>query len=398
MVDWYAVISKRCNRIGLFLLIMMVVVLSYRNYLKTAPSSGVEGFMGATYMYINRDINNTHPVALTIKMTPTKKRRQIVIVFGVCLSKGAKQQVQQGGFGIDTGRHPHDKKSYDVVAAILATRLWVHQYPSLKVVVLVTTMKTVPSYAGGIGGNQSHQSEEEVEVARFSRLIRAAGGTPWVVNTDFSSHPERACIRAAQLGRAFLHESGLVNDDDIVVTSDSDAFVVNATARLAPLWHLIDHDDDVVARLWISNYGHALRKQKTIPFCFIGQSAADWRLSWRMTPQNLTFQIKMPSNDALLQAHDQGETYPKCKVIQNSSSCDYTSCTTIRSGGSLGLGCCLYLLFLPACSLYAILQHYGLSPLSLLTTCLIFLPLYGDLHSKIFSPGEWINLSSLPQL
>lgn len=225
----------------------------------------------------------TVPVVLNSTTIPTKKPRQVVIVFGVCLSKIAQRQAQRSEFGTNSGQHQHSKKPYDV-AAILATRLWIQQYPSLKVVVLLATKTTATLRSHSLGV----PSPLEEETIRMSKLVRAAGGIPWVVNTDYSSNPERACVRAAQLGRAFLYESGLVEDDDIIVTSDSDAFPINATARLAPLRQLMDSDSDE-ARVWISNYGHALRNKKTIPFCFIGQSASDWRLSWQMTPHNLTF-------------------------------------------------------------------------------------------------------------
>ena len=180
---------------------------------------------------------------------------KIVIGMGVCLSKEAQRITQK-----EQAAHHHEGKPYDV-SAILATRLWKQQNPNLKVVVALV----VPQIEG-----------YEPEINITSRQIRGAGGEPWIVPTDFSVNPDTASVRASQLARAFVHESGLVHDDDMLVTADSDAFPISVTRRLEPLEFIPD-----VYRVWISNYGHAASTNDAFPLSFIGMQSKDWRDTWK---------------------------------------------------------------------------------------------------------------------
>lgn len=199
--------------------------------------------------------------------------RTVVISMGICISKRAQSDVHK-----DMTSHRHKKKPYDV-AAILSTRMWQQQIPSLKVIVVA-----------------SYPSQDDLPLLQnFTKSIERAGGQVWPVSTESFSDPAAACIRAAQIGRSFLHESGLLKDDEIVVTSDVDAFPVNATKRLAPLNDRNKEGD--FYRAWVSNYGHALKG--SFPMCFLGMTVSDWRMSWQKTNITLSQAVHFGLNETV---------------------------------------------------------------------------------------------------
>jgi hypothetical protein len=209
---------------------------------------------------------NQRYMSITENMSLLTQPPRIVVGFGVCLSKEAQEKTQKEQPG-----HNHQRKPYDV-AAILSTRLWRQQQVEKVVVALV--VPRLDDYQG--------------DLRTMSRSIRAAGGVPWVISTHKSKDPHKACIRASQMARSFVHESGFVNEQDIVVTSDSDAFPINATKQLGPLIELLS--PSTTFRVWTSDYFVIATKGGTFPLSFIGMRVKDWRDAWKQMGNGLTFQ------------------------------------------------------------------------------------------------------------
>ena len=152
-------------------------------------------------------------VALGTAASPAPRT---VIAMSVCVSARAQASVQRN---MKLQGHAHGRKPF-AEAAMLSTQLWLAQNP--KLVVLVGLF-----YVGEV----SRQKAEQVE-AKLKRV----GARVWKKDmTAFPDRPDDACIRASQLGRAFAFESGMLGDNDVLVTSDVDAFPVDANRLLLPL-------------------------------------------------------------------------------------------------------------------------------------------------------------------
>jgi hypothetical protein len=189
--------------------------------------------------------------------------RRIYISMGVCLSMNAQKNTQN-----EIWFHNHSSKPYDF-ASILSTALWKEQLESVTIVVVVS----VP--------NLNHY---ESSVNIFRKRIEAAGGVVKIFSTNGFNDANTACIRAAQLSRSFLYEFvSSILDDDIIVTTDVDAFPIKASDILAPLTGIPDK-----YLIWLSDYEYARRNRHTIPMSFIGMQVKLWRDIWAITG-NMTF-------------------------------------------------------------------------------------------------------------
>jgi hypothetical protein len=189
--------------------------------------------------------------------------RRIYISMGVCLSRNAQKKTQK-----EILFHNHTNKPYDL-ASILSTALWKEQLESVNIIVVVS----VPNL-----------SLYELSISSFRKRIEAAGGMIKVFSTDSFKDTNTACIRAAQLSRSFLYEFvSNLSEDDIIVTSDVDAFPIKAKEILAPLRGIPDK-----YLIWISNYEYARRNRQTIPMSFVGMQVKQWRDIWATTG-NMTF-------------------------------------------------------------------------------------------------------------
>jgi hypothetical protein len=141
-----------------------------------------------------------------------------------------------------------------------------------------------------------YESEEDLaRVETLSRLIRNAGGIPWPIPpvTDSPEQSAKACVRAGQMARMFLHEAAREldlhgHDEVMVVTSDADIFPVNATKLLAPL--LDDRNpNNGTYQAWISQHNTINIYKDRVPLGFTAMSLRDWKLAADMSGQ-LTLQ------------------------------------------------------------------------------------------------------------
>jgi hypothetical protein len=201
-------------------------------------------------------------------------RSRIVIAMGVCCDLSAQKATQA-----EQPTHRHQAKPY-AQAAVLATRLWKAQAADM---IIKVDLKVLVLLA------YTESSKEELQ--RYTGWIERAGGIVWPYDVSAYKDPATACIRAAQMGRLFAatDHTSVVLDSDYVITSDVDAFPVNATQLLAPIFARNPADNNHYYRVWMSKYEDVTRKL-TIPMCFIGQSARDWKRGLEKTgaqPQRL---------------------------------------------------------------------------------------------------------------
>ena len=193
-------------------------------------------------------------VALGTAASPAPRT---VIAMSVCVSARAQASVQRNM----KRKHGHAHGAIPFAeAAMLSTQLWLAQNP--KLVVLVGLF-----YVGEV----SRQKAEQVE-AKLKRV----GARVWKKDmTAFPDRPDDACIRASQLGRAFAFESGMLGDNDVLVTSDVDAFPVDANRLLLPLTK--KNMAGGVYKIWLFNWIYAEQSGFTIPMSFVAMKVSVWR-------------------------------------------------------------------------------------------------------------------------
>lgn len=169
--------------------------------------------------------------------------------------------------------HNHEKKPYDV-ATLLAARLWLQQGENFQVIVSV-----------------AHTNETRAKALRIKGLLEDMGATPWLLDTSLYNRENQdvACVRMAQLSRAFVHESGLVeSDEDTIITSDADAFPVNATFLLEPLQRTNRIGEPY--KVYVSTYYMKTRQNMpSFAMCFIAMKTGEWKRAWEAT-RNMTLQ------------------------------------------------------------------------------------------------------------
>ena len=88
---------------------------------------------------------------------------------------------------------------------------------------------------------------------------------------------DRACIKASQLGRVFLHEAMEdlnLQEFDVMVTSDTDVYPLNATALLAQV-HATKSQNEYY-RVWIHNPKRVIKSNHSYPMAFVGMMLGDW--------------------------------------------------------------------------------------------------------------------------
>jgi hypothetical protein len=198
--------------------------------------------------------NVSSNVPVTTKRRPSGGKRQIVISMSLCVTPGSAANVSQGHIQQRAMKLFH-------LAAVYATQLWKQQKSDLKVITLLA---------------HTGETENEEALRVTTKRIEAAGGLVWKYDvSDFGELKDAACIKAAQLGRAFLHESDLVADEEVVVTSDVDAYPLKAKKLVSALRETNRKGD--YYRAWVHNTQRAMWNNHTWPMCFIGMSSKDWK-------------------------------------------------------------------------------------------------------------------------
>ena len=96
---------------------------------------------------------------------------------------------------------------------------------------------------------------------------------------DVSSHPtpNYACVRAGQMGRYYVHESGFVRYDDFVMTSDADVLPMDAAALLPFVNRTNDMGD--YHRAYVRGWAFQMGGKRTVPLFGTGMTAHDWERS-----------------------------------------------------------------------------------------------------------------------
>ena len=196
---------------------------------------------------------------------PVKDRGKVYISFGLCCSKDAQKDVEEEGKKIG---HDHSRKPYDI-ALVLAASLWLMQTKTdtNQISIFVTLVY--------LRGNK----ESERYLHNMLRLLNRLDGDviAWPYDVSSFLDPHAACISAGQIGRYYAHESGLIREEDFVMTTDADAFPIDSHA-LMPFLHETNPDGDYF-RVFLRDWAYTQNGINTIPLFGIGQSVWDWRRS-----------------------------------------------------------------------------------------------------------------------
>jgi FkbM family methyltransferase len=231
----------------------------------------------------------TPPVTFTVKPLPVNSTVNHVqqsmadtLLKSLALNSSVKQVQSTGGrVAISMGicieartrgmpDHDHSKKPY-AHSAVLATRLWLQQDPKLIVIVLI-----------------AHTKHENVSLVVQS--LTNAGATTW--DFDVSAvGGQHACAQAAQLGRMFAFETGMLNDDDLMVTSDADAFPIKVQTILSE-FKTVNREGNPY-QVWASQYDYAFSRGHTIPATFVAMQCQTWR---RVFKADFVTTLKMASH------------------------------------------------------------------------------------------------------
>ena len=213
---------------------------------------------------------------------PDNELGTFYISFGICCSRDAQQS--GGGRPREIQKHNHSNKRYDV-ALVLAASLWTRHYRSDQRLSIFVA-------AGYIKGNEESEANLvnlQTWLGKVENKFRGKAATNkkiivWPYDVSSFDNPFFACIRTAQLGRFYAHESGLVKENDFISSSDTDLFPINHHAIIPILdgQHHRNPKGDFY-RVFIRDWAWTVGTGRTIPVGIgLGQTAYDWERSLRL--------------------------------------------------------------------------------------------------------------------
>jgi hypothetical protein len=194
---------------------------------------------------------NTAPNVLAGNTLLNHSSPRVVRSMGICIPPAVREPRDSQLAG-----HDHSRKPF-VHAALLATRLWLLQDPTLIVMVLI-----------------AYSNKQEDVSSQVQKNFEDAGAFVWNKNVSLMSGAH-ACIQAAQVGRMFAFETGILREDDLVVTVDSDAFPVKVHEILAEFKTV--NKNGVPYKVYVSHYDYAEKNSMTIPMTFVAMQCQTWR-------------------------------------------------------------------------------------------------------------------------
>ena len=207
---------------------------------------------------------------------PVGDRGRVVVSMGACCGASAQRAAHPRGGG-------RSYKPYDV-ATVLSTSLWLLPASGAAAAAGFSVFVAMVY----VGGDDESESALRRLSARLKRVDEEVGGggrvVAWPYDVSSLPNPQSACVRAAQMGRYFAHESGLIGEDDFVMTTDSDVFPINIAA-LMPFLNGTNPDGDY-RRVFLREWGDSLNGRKSIKLFGVGQTAFDWNRSLAITGAN----------------------------------------------------------------------------------------------------------------
>mmetsp|Transcript_8386 Transcript_8386/g.13264 ORF Transcript_8386/g.13264 Transcript_8386/m.13264 type:complete len:419 (+) Transcript_8386:105-1361(+) len=234
------------------------------------PSSTVGGSDCIKPSQLNTEPHGMHWLQNLSSGIPTELRGQTYIAMSLCCSREAQQETQKEFKGRKES-HDHRYKRYDI-ASVLSGLLWQLQANVSIAVVLAY-----------VGSSKESQTTLNQTKEMFQEALAGQGGGVriWEYDVSWASNPSAACVRAGQMGRMYLHESGLLQDNDIAITSDADTFPVRASALL-PFLHETNPNGEYY-RIFMKDFEGDVRRKYSISLILTGQSIGDWRNSLSIT-------------------------------------------------------------------------------------------------------------------
>jgi hypothetical protein len=202
---------------------------------------------------------------------PVQDRGHVYVSYGLCCSKQAQRETQQ-----EIEQHNHREKPYDVATALSAS-LWLlqqHQEPKNHHTSTTTTTTTSSSSSSlsiivvlaYIKGNEESESNLH-RIQGWLQRLEGGGIQTWSYDVSTFSDPYAACIRAGQIGRYYVHESGLLQDNDFVMTTDSDIFPIDSNA-LMPFLNQTNPEGDY-HRVFIRDWDFSMRKGRLLIYLIL---------------------------------------------------------------------------------------------------------------------------------
>ncbi len=199
-------------------------------------------------------------------------KKRTVLVFFVCVI-----------LSLGLLRHVHQERGYEVVVTLVEERppqKWISlsvcfgssalvykkkNFPYLLAAKLSTVLWTNKTDARVLVQVVHDEDDERQELQTYAEELSHAGAAVRLVPTSSSV----GCVLQSQLQRMLAFNDDLIKDDDIIVTSDVDVFVMDET--------LLDITDDSQYLIWVYQYALSESSGTTFGMSFLGMTKWLWR-------------------------------------------------------------------------------------------------------------------------